>query len=98
MSERGRVAQGMLKDEIRAAIDQIDRAQAERTDVAGLGDRMRAQLVALDEAPAGAGWEYLAGLGDEVAAVVVAWERTLPVREDGGAGAGGGVDSGEEAG
>lgn len=75
MLERGRVPPGMLKDEIRAALEQVDAAQVAGVDVRGLGDRMRAQLAALDEAPAGAGWEWLAARGDVAAAAVVAWQQ-----------------------
>jgi hypothetical protein len=53
-------------------IEELERAATAMEQAGESGERMRARVAALREAPAGAGWSWLAAHGDEAAALVVA--------------------------
>jgi hypothetical protein len=65
----------MLMAELERADEALARAAAAGVDVGQSGERMRARLAALREAPAGAGWNWLAARGDAGAAAAAKYEH-----------------------
>lgn len=67
-----------VAEEIREVVAVLHRAQEAGVDVRELGERWRARALAMEAAPAGAGWEWLAAQGDEAAARAVELGRGRP--------------------